>query len=501
MNIKTGTKLLTGFMLGILSLCDLPHATSAEWQMPPFEFGPTSFEYNSTSAADDNGHIMVVKQQFGGDLSLYYYTNGAWTLSQTLLTPPGLAIGYSSMVAMEPSGTGLVGYHDSTSGDLSARYFNGSTWSTPTPSPLDNYPSGGGYGVLVALNGPGSGLMVWGSSSNEIKGSFLSGGTWSSPVVIDTNPFTLFAFPAIAYSTNGSAVVLSSFGQANIINYNGTSWQPKQVSVNPYNSLAGIDNSGNAILYGEDGNNIVVGFFNAVTSVLSAPQTISLGTGNSSPKIKIAPNGTAVAVWKTGALTAVFSTYNGSVWSVPQALPFEVTGSTNDYGLGMDSAGNAILGWNDSANQLLASRLPLGGTVWGPEELVAPAGTDAAKIIPGLSLNGAGFLTWLDPSTSIMFGNASLVAPTPPSDPSGFACTVKFASQSDTINEIMWTASTDPTTVVYYIRQNGVLIGTVPAAGPTSFVAHNLCKGQVYVYQITAVNATGDESPPITITL
>lgn len=83
----------------------------------------------------------------------------------------------------------------------------------------------------------------------------------------------------------------------------------------------------------------------------------------------------------------------------------------------------------------------------------------------------------------------------------GVALKNKFATQTDLMNHLTWTASTDPTVVGYQLYRNGALIATFPATGPFKFTDHNREKCVTYTYQLVSFNAAGLFSLPSTVVL
>jgi len=77
--------------------------------------------------------------------------------------------------------------------------------------------------------------------------------------------------------------------------------------------------------------------------------------------------------------------------------------------------------------------------------------------------------------------------------------TDRFLDQSDLYNTISWCASPSLETTKYHLYRNGVLIQTIAAGDSLTFEEHNV-SGTI-VYSVTAVNASGKESPAVTVSL
>jgi Concanavalin A-like lectin/glucanases superfamily/IPT/TIG domain/Calcineurin-like phosphoesterase/Fibronectin type III domain len=88
---------------------------------------------------------------------------------------------------------------------------------------------------------------------------------------------------------------------------------------------------------------------------------------------------------------------------------------------------------------------------------------------------------------------------TPPSVPTGLAATLGGPAQVN----LVWTASTDNVGVTgYKIYRNGTLLASIPA-NPASYSDGGLTPGTSYTYQVSAVDAAGNESAlsaPVTAT-
>jgi hypothetical protein len=85
--------------------------------------------------------------------------------------------------------------------------------------------------------------------------------------------------------------------------------------------------------------------------------------------------------------------------------------------------------------------------------------------------------------------------PVPPTNFVGVVEKNKFLTQTELLNVLTWTPSIDPSVTSYRIYQNGILIATVPASGPYEVVLHNRRHGEIYTYELTAVNASGESTP------
>ncbi len=91
-------------------------------------------------------------------------------------------------------------------------------------------------------------------------------------------------------------------------------------------------------------------------------------------------------------------------------------------------------------------------------------------------------------------------APTPASNLVGQRFKNKFLNETILINELKWSPSTDPTVTGYNLFRNGKLIAVIPAAGPYIYSDFNRKKKHIDTYVVTAFNANGGQSTPISFT-
>ena len=89
--------------------------------------------------------------------------------------------------------------------------------------------------------------------------------------------------------------------------------------------------------------------------------------------------------------------------------------------------------------------------------------------------------------------------PTPPINFTGCATKNKFLTQTELINILTWSPSSDPTVISYRLYQNGVLVATIASNGPYEVTLHNRVPHVIYVYTLTAVNALGESLPVLFI--
>jgi YVTN family beta-propeller protein len=132
--------------------------------------------------------------------------------------------------------------------------------------------------------------------------------------------------------------------------------------------------------------------------------------------------------------------------------------------------------------------------------------------------NGANSVTIINTATNTVTGTvqdpqsrlsnpypiALFAAPYPPRSVSGCRFYNRFLTQVDIMNVITWTASYSGSAVTHYLvyRDAGLLnlAGRVPATGMLQFVDHNQ-QNIPTTYYIVAVNASGNASQPVSVTV
>jgi len=97
--------------------------------------------------------------------------------------------------------------------------------------------------------------------------------------------------------------------------------------------------------------------------------------------------------------------------------------------------------------------------------------------------------------------NVSLIPDSPPRNLSGSVIENRFLLQLDRIHHLQWDASLDPTVLSYQIFRNGSLIATIPANLPLEYDDHGRSAKIPDQYVINDLNANGNTSSSVSITL
>lgn len=497
-------------LMQLLSIGCINRAHALTWKTPPdalYPANPASFDL----AADPSGNAFSVWSDTNFYVSRFSSVTGSYDPPILLFSGTGTDPGLMQ-VATDATSTALIIAEspDLFPGPLNILtfYFNGTGWVMPSPFPLDIIPGGALAEVQVAMDGNGNGLGIWrngaGTPPGDILSSFFDRGslTWGPIQMLNTTGGGLF--PAIAYSSNGTAVATWIDGTNNLIasNFSGAlPWgAPVTIAPTAIDNLVGIDSMGNAVAIWRDSVTSEV-FSSYYTGTWGAPVSVSLTPGVLFD-FAMSPSGVGVAVWNDigGSGLGQYSVFNGGTWGPPAQF---ATNADNGLAVAVDSVGNAVIIWDNSVlEETFSASLPLGGPL-GPTDPVDPTLGPAGNIragIAALSDNGRAFLTGTTSG-----GEGTTLAATysllpAPSGISGRVCKNKFPNAAERVKIITWSRSLDPLTVSYYLRRNGKLIAIIPASGPFKYNDHKRCKN-TDVYVVTSVNAAGVESNPLTVSI
>jgi hypothetical protein len=497
--------LIVTCLLGVI-----PKSYSVTWQ-PPVQLNPTpDGAADGLIGADDNGNAVALLEDSGAILA-YHYTNGSWGSPQVLF--PGTT---SDVVAYDlstiPSGQAIATWCDFDNPDTTSRvysaFFDGTSWSTPTPNPVDSSLTNIFQAVTISMNDSTNAILLSQTAfPSNINYYILTSGVWSSPLPLATISGPNFQSTPIAYSNNGKAVAAwYDTGSAMASIFNGSIWTTTNVGSigGASNPLVGIDSNGHAlVVWADPSSDIQFSYWNG--SSWSPAANISAAPSNGFfAALSMAPGGTAIAAWADPSGNGIYSTFNGSTWSTP-AIFSSILGIFSDFSVSTDSMGNALIVYATTASDIEALTLPLGGSL-GPVEIVVPSGVEPGQpgVVAALSSDGVQFaiLNISDGEGTNVFGAATLFVPPPNAlGLKGSVCKNKFATQAELVKTIKWSPSQNPTVVGYTLTRNGTLIATIPSSGPFTYRDHRRCKRGTDTYTLTAINAAGAAVVSATITL
>lgn len=455
----------------------------------------------ATATDNDNNAVSVFVD--AGKIQGTFSSGAApWHTPNTLLSNSS-STAFSPDVAMDASGTALAIWREAQGplNSINTKRFSNGAWQT-TVIPALEFTVDGLGSPSIAMDGTKKALAVWpNTTANKIHASFFSNGVWSPFQDIGSGN----NFPKAAYSLSGKAAAawMLSPNSLYVNSFDGTSWLTATLLDNQLQSAPdlGIDASGNAIVIWQSSATDDIKVSRSDGTVFAAPFTLSTGSGNGIPRIAVAPDGTAVAIWSDGSGDIQFRVFNGTTWD-----PAVTLGPGSSPAISMDSVGNAIIAFTNPAKELLTALLPKGGIIGTPVTVTTFPNLLGSLDVALSHKSTLGVLVWNENDgnttpVSNTFGTFVALGPTPPTDLEGSICNTKGFSNIDRVHIISWTASTDPTVVSYNIERDGVLVANVSADGPLVFFDHGRCKGFTNFYDVFAVNAEGLQGLPVSIAL
>lgn len=521
-------------MLNILRLliCCLSLAISqsqAAWIEPPTEIslgsgtGPNVILSGAPKVAAGTGNNAVAVwveeiddcRVYASSYGIGGWTSAVWLSEDSIFTDTDYS--YFPEVAMDSTNTAVAVWADYDEINIQTSVFDGTNWS-PIVFHIDN--RGTNEFPDVAMDGNGNAVIAWTNDfgPGPINTSFYDSGTqiWTAIQSVPQFAGTTAAnHPAVAYSADGTASVLSEARSGTFPNYtysieasihNGASWGAAQIlSSGSENSApdVGMDSSGNAIAVWQDDT---LGLINSSIwngTSWSSSTVISTGSSNTNARISVAPNGRAVVVWTDGN-NILANQYDGSSWGTPTSIS---SGNFNiDPQVSVDANGNAVAVWSQqlaSDDNYIWSACLIVGEDWEGPTLVQNA-TEVYSPDVAVSTDFIAYADWVIEPNGVEVNasvNPNPCAPEPPSGLEGSVCEDKFATQFDRVHELTWAPAIDGSVISYNIRRNEVLIGNVLATDPLIFRDHNRNKNISDLYSVTSLTSAGFESEPITIIL
>lgn len=161
--------------------------------------------------------------------------------------------------------------------------------------------------------------------------------------------------------------------------------------------------------------------------------------------------------------------------------------------------------WNDvnRADPTYSLYTPNAG--WSPPTVISTTATSQADIISSFDPTIKGFLaTWVNSKNFDFFPTYSFLTyiPPPPSKFTGSVLRNRFLTRTNVVNKLAWDSPSDTSSIVsYQITKNGEVIASVPVFGALTYYDQNPSKKTSDIYTITAVNASGIQSVPLSVTL
>lgn len=265
----------------------------------------------------------------------------------------------------------------------------------------------------------------------------------------------------------------------------------------PYGVAATPD--GQSILVTSLANNQVVVINVATNTVVN---TIPVGT--SPILIAVTPNGQKAFVTNNGSNTvSVIDLQTLVVTTIlvggqPVGVAITPDGTTAFVVNSTDNTVSVI----DVASETVINTIAVGnfpnGVAISPDGLlayVANYGDDNVTVIDVASQTVTGTITVGDGPIAIAF----TFFPNAPQDFAGKVINNRFALQTDRVNRLTWTASTDPTINSYLLLRDGQPLASIPATGPFVYEDHNRKKNVTYTYTLYAVSGNTQSDPQIVV--
>lgn len=232
----------------------------------------------------------------------------------------------------------------------------------------------------------------------------------------------------------------------------------------------------------------------------SPPINIPASTdGSSTPQIGMDSHGNCIAVWQQliGGLTLIQSStlpFNG-VWTNPVTLS-ALDQNAETPKIAVNAFGNAVAVWSQTDGDVYATTFVNGS--WTPPVVLSTEPNFTATE-PKVAIDAAGntVVAWVatfddDPKIQAVV-STDLFAPAPPSNFQGTVINDRFIAQTDRIYQLTWNPSPTPSVLNYQLFRNGVLIATIPAAGPYFYNDHNRTKA-ADTYSLDAVGPGGSST-------
>ncbi len=283
------------------------------------------------------------------------------------------------------------------------------TWTVPSGAPwsFGNVPAGASL-MMAAMDGPaGPDLLAWPNVAANAVGNVLltrvvdadaaagqvdpeiayalrdAGGTWTAlnPVagndLIESDPIGAFdgqGGAVVSWVTNTIAPALVETTEWDVYletqeihssYWDGASWSTPQAVTSDARMDGGPEiafHNGQGLMLWEhaggagsmelDGFELKYAVWDDTTHAWSSPVALTNDTeGDWAPTVAFGPSGQAMAVWVHDAdsnpTTAAlhYATWNGSIWSVPAAVPISSTEGVREPQIAYASTGDVLLGW------------------------------------------------------------------------------------------------------------------------------------------------------------
>ena len=382
--------------------------------------------------------------------------------------------------------------------------------------------------VFIAITPNGNYLYVSNTAENTFIGCSIDGSTGALST-LSSSPFTAGAVPFfLATTPNGKYLYVTNSAPGNIYGFSIDSGSGALTSVpgSPFAADSGtegiaISPNGDFLYVANYDSDSIYGYsIDSSTGALIQLDgaTVFLTSPN---QIAITSNGKYLYASDFGTgLVYGYSINSGSLSPVPGS-PFTAIAKTSGIAstpngrflyaanlTGYDISGYSINSSNGTLTPLTNSPFSVGAAcrevAITPDGLYLYVTNDEIGEITGFSIDSSGNLTSIPGSpftagdlpygiaiTQILQSSASLT---------GKRVTNNFPFQKAAVNLLAWTASPSSNVVSYNVYRNGKLIASVPAS-TLSYSDPSINRKLGYIYSVTAVNTSGVESPPVTVSI
>lgn len=521
-NIGLNMKKIFGYSLIALFLSSQLVGDSINWSFPPTTLSNAALNSSSPQVAtDSNGDAVAVWVENGLIRSSSKPLNMNWSSAVTL-SNSGAS---SPQIVSDPSGNATAVWLEGTVVKAASKPF-GMSWSSATT--LSN---SGAASPDLAVDSSGDAIAAWVLGNNVVTATKLFGASWQNSVTIASSSPML---PSIALSGTGAnkraVVVWNGLSGATNVVYasskllSGT-WD-HQIVISNSNFQAGyafvaMDSSANATavwyqytvtnsLY----SNVIVqtASRDVVSNAWSAPVALS-APGIKNPAILTARvaydiSGNAVAVWNTSFDDMTYNIESSFKPVRANWTPAIDLLSTNAFASQLDlspeSYGNALalyMFYNGVSLIIQSSESDITGyleNVWSVPTNISN-GTQNGN--PHISANVTGNVVhatalWISTNGSntvvnSVSGSKNLLLP--PSNVMVSQSSTNFGVFTEFVNNVSWTASTDPNAIGYLIFRNGTLIGQVDSM-TTSFADQNRVQNASTTYGVATIGTNSSQS-------
>lgn len=452
--------------------------TNGVWSYPPDQISLSGTDQDIRIAINDNGDAVAIWNDLNGPDDEVYaarFIGGVWQAPQEISTgavgfdsyPGGVAIdgsGTSTITWEAPTAmsttkifsrtlsvTGVLGGIDELTLDAMAPVSTGNSKVAVTPS---------GYAVAIWRRGVGA-LFT-------IQASTRTGVVWSAPVDL-SDGVTNAEDASIAVDGSGNAVAV---------------WRQ-------------IDGMGFTTVRSRS---LPFGGAWSGTSILSPA-----GANATPPVLSMNSDGRASAIWQlfTGEIQSATLPSVSDPWD----SYLDIAMNSSSPSISMDTYGNAIAVWLNpaaGANEVYSALLPLNAMAWdAPTQISANAGTTATFPQVGAGPFEYAVAVWQFSPQSVIqstygFGMMMPVVPVI-SSISGGQTQVRFASQSDLVNTIRWTPSSD---AAFYKIYRDVGLSVLAAITENAFFEdHHRAPGTPSTYYVIPVSGVGIEGAVVSVTV